>query len=302
MAKAAKKVDAKEEAPAQELVVVNKKAMSRDVGPAVIKAYHNLTGEETEAKNVLKGVEAKRYDILSQLTLAIVKAAENDDELDLTAYFSGDTKLVNKANDRIGIALGFRDAIMVGEGDKQKQKIVYSESVRNYFPSKDDPADVKQAKKTFSSNFVHQIKKCAQASIAIIEKNITLKTDKKTGTLMVSGPAIKKEFGQDSVMLNEKQTVEGKKGEAVKLKVKPSFTALATMGARESGVELKKAATHRGTSQTVLTPTAILQEAAKTIERAVKQIDTPDDKQIAALDKILSAVNGVLGYEISKPQ
>lgn len=291
-----KEAEAVEEAPRGELIVVPKKALSLDVGPKVIAAYSNITEEDQSVKAQMKALADKRYDTLATLTNGILHAAKNDDGIDLSVYFAGDSKAIQMMNDRVGVALGWRDSVMVGEGDKAKPKVVYSESVAAYFPRKDDAEEVKQKKKTVVSNFMHAVKKCAMAAAGILESDAKVSVDKESGTLKLSGPAIKKEFGVDSVLLNEKQKVEGKKGETIALKQKPSFTQMANVGARAHGAVLQKRK-QSGIAGTAADPTKLLQETAKAFVAIVSKIDTPNDAQIKAMESVYSAVCKVLGID-----
>lgn len=292
MAKAAKTTE--EDTKPIELITVSKRAMSADVGPIVVRRIADWQAQDEESKSLAREATNKRYDVMKDLTLAIVKAANGDDDIDLSVYFGGDSKLIGDANDRIGIALGIRVAKIVGEGDKQKQKIEYSPEVREFFPSKDDTGDAKTRKRTMQSNFTHMLKKCAQGACAVIEKDIKIKAD-KSGTLMVSGPIIKKEFGQDSVLLNEKVKMEGKKGETITLKTKPSFTALADIGARAMGAVLKKPeSNHRGRAQAV-DQVKHLTALAKEIVKMVEKIDVPNEAQVKAMESMWNALDVKLG-------
>lgn len=280
-----------------ELIQVSKKAMSVDVGPIVVAGFADWTQGDTELRSKMQELSGKRYDLLQKLTMGVRKAAENDDNIDLAVYFGADSKAISAMNDRLGVALGIRVAKIVGEGDKAKQKIEYAPEVLSYFPSKEDGPEQKAKKKTLQSNFLHALKKCAQAAEGMISNNIVAKEDKKTGTMLISGPSVKKEFGVDSVLVNEKQKIEGKKGETVTLKAKPSFTQLASMGARKHGTELAKRKDSR-VQQVAVDQTKLLEETVKTLVSLAGKIEQPTDKQIKLLDKAFSAIAQCLGYKI----
>ena len=92
------------------LVPIKKSALSVDVGPRVIHAMFGMeerVGALVEELHTLRGV--KRYEQLSELTLAVAKAARADNNIDLAATYSGDKKAMEKLNDQLGIALGFRE-------------------------------------------------------------------------------------------------------------------------------------------------------------------------------------------------
>jgi len=233
------------------IVSLRKSALSLDVGPRVINAlFHSeqRLSELTEEMHALKG--AKRYEQLTALTLAIQKAAKADSSIDLTIAYSGDTKAMARLNDQLGVALGFRE-VKLGEPDKNGiayDVVVTSQAVKDAFPmpGENEKNCVNFARKnTFRSNFMTQLKKCTQAAHALVEKGIEAKFDEKAGTMMISGPAVKKHFGQERVLLDEKKTV-GTGDAKVELSEKPSFTALANIGGAAVGAS---AATGAGGAQ-----------------------------------------------------
>src|SRR5260370_36227051 len=93
--------------------------------------------------------------------------------------------------------------------------------------SEKTPPDWKR-RRPFYQNFLTQVKKCAQAAHAIIEKGIKAEFNAKAGTMMISGPEVRKHFGQDRVLLDERKTI-GDGDAKVELSEKPSFPALANM-------------------------------------------------------------------------
>jgi hypothetical protein len=128
--------------------------------------------------------------------------------------FGGDKKAQNKLNDQLMIALGIREKVEDGD----KERLVYSKAVQKFFPSAKDPKDdpVTKQKSTLRSNFLHLIKKAQQVAAGIIEKGMTAEHDKASGTLRLSGSAVKAQFGADKVLLDEKITVQ-EGGTAIKV-------------------------------------------------------------------------------------
>src|SRR6185295_5092592 len=104
--------------------VIKKGAMSVDVGPAVIAGLAATMRAEQEASEVLKQVGAKRYDLMGQLTLGILKAAQHDNAIDLTVAFAKDAKQQGYLNDQLGIALGFKSVHVLNAGQKAEKKTV----------------------------------------------------------------------------------------------------------------------------------------------------------------------------------
>jgi hypothetical protein len=260
------------------IVPLKKSALSLDVGPRVIHAMFSAearVGQLVEELHTLRGV--KRYEQLSELTLAVAKAARADTSIDLAATYSGDKKAMERLNDQLGIALGFRE--IKGTVDRNGltyEAVVTAKAVGDCFPLPGETRDTVKnfdQKNTFRSNFMTQLKKCAQAAHGLIEQKIEAKLDTKSGTLMISGPAVKKHFGQDRVLLDERQTI-GTGDAAVKLSEKPSFQALANIGAATQGVAPAApgagGAQHRGKQSGTVGGT-LAQQAVKVAEVTGKE-------------------------------
>jgi hypothetical protein len=232
--------DAANKAGSSGVLQLRKSALSTEVGPRVINALYGFeqrVNELSAEMHELKG--SKRYEQLSAITLAIVKAAKAEHKIDLSAAFSGDPKKIGLLNNQLGIALGFRE-VKSSEPDKagvSYDVVVTSQAVKDAFPmpgeTEKNCADFKR-KNTFRANFLTQLKKCAQAAFAIIDEKIEAKYDDKAGTMQISGPAVRKAFGQERVVLDERKTI-GTGDTKVELNDKPSFQALANIGAAAAG-------------------------------------------------------------------
>lgn len=276
------------------VATVNAKAMSASVGPMVIAALAQSFQDEAKAHDLMRGVASKRYDSMAQMTAAIVKAAENDKTIDLTAVFSGEARQVNFLNDQLRIAMGICEPKTFTDSKGMEQtRIAYSKAVAKYFPMPTDAKGSDEAKRkaTLRSNFVHSLKKCTQAAVAIIERDISMEIDKDSGTLLLSGPAIKKQFGADEVLLNEKQTV-GEGDQSVKLIEKPSFTALAAAAGTDHGAAVKRGTNTRGRKVGSNKPDALVAELAKQMISALGKLKAEDvtDKLRESLDSVASAI------------
>ena len=239
----ATEVEASEASTSTEVVTYNVRAsaMQTDIGPRVINMLQGFQKEEEKIAKQVDALKAKRYDVLADLTMGIVNLAKNDDSIDLSDVFSGDQKKINRLNDRCGVALGWREIVTVNG----KQTTVYASSVSKYFPigkkaggKEDKESDAYKRKQTFSTNYMKQVKKAQMAAFGILETNTEMEKD-DSGTLLLSGPVITDRFGSESVLLNEKQTVQ--EGEtAIQLKAKPSYTEIANIGAEKAGRTLTK--------------------------------------------------------------
>lgn len=290
------------------IVMVKKSALSVDVGPKVLATMAKITDVETDIQNLGEELKAKRYDMLAQLTAAIVKAAKADDSIDLSATFDGDSKRMTSLNDRLGIALGFREIVQTS-ADKNGivyDKVVTSQSCAKWLPlggetPQEKETDEYKRKEARRGNFMTQVKKCAQAAATIIDKAMNAKYDQKNGTLLVSGPAIKKQFGQDSVLLNEKKTV-GEGNDKVELNEKPSFAALAKMGAVAAGAAvLPKAAGTPGTRTATIVPAAKMDQAVLSIAKSLTlALEKHPGKASDVLKNALDAVTNAIELKLSQ--
>lgn len=268
-------------------------AVSKDVGPAVIKALAVAYEDESKGRELIAGAQNKQYNSLSQLTQAIVKAAKADTSIDLSIASVQDAKRQAYLNDQIGLALGYREVLTVGQGTQQKQRVGYAASVVSFFPmpAEDKTTDAYKRKTTLRSNFLHMLKKCQLAADSIIQRDIDVKMDKASGTLLLSGPAIKKQFGAASVVLNEKQTVQDAKGEDFKLTERPSFTALAAKAKESHGGTLHRGSNTRGTGTQLSNPSAALDSLCKSMIEMLARTKEPSKAGIDCVKKVESAID-----------
>jgi hypothetical protein len=287
---------------ANELAVinVNPKAMQVSIGPTVVANLAQSLADIDKANELFDRGEKKRWDSLAALTLGIYNAVIADKGIDLASVTTDDKRRKNILFDQLGIALGTREAFL---DDKGKQIITTAKAVQQYFPGPKEDRNSPEYKRKdqLRANFTTNLKKCAIAALGLVERNIKPEIDKESGTLLITGPAVKEHFGQSEVLLNEKQTVETtvkKRGkeETVKteLKAKPSFTELGRIGAAATGTVL---ATRKDSRATVVpkvdTETAIVGQA-DTFVRTLAKLDTASSKVRAALEKVRSAIDVVL--------
>lgn len=295
------KAKAKATAAVAVIPQINSKALSKDVGPYVAKNWNTANTDEEKADALRAGAQKKKYLLLASMTEAIVKAAKNDKSIDLKAtVMQGPegTKAMAALNDQLNLALGFKEVVSVTKGNTTTQKLVWASSIADLMPK---PGEKDSRKDTLRSNLSHAMKKCAMGALAINERNITAKVDKAEGTLLLSGPSIKKEFGQDKVLLNEKQKIPGKKeGQTIELKAKPSFTAIADMAASDHGKELRRGSNTRGkggkigSGTTVLDSGAVITQLADSVVKACERIKEPTEVQQKQLERMADAIAKVL--------
>jgi hypothetical protein len=280
------------------IVSVKASALSVDVGPAVIAGLASTFKEEEKMLELQRGIESKRYDLLAQTTQAILKAATADESIDLSVAFAGDSKKMKILNDQLGLALGFREVTTLPatkEGGPEVKRINWSKAVHKYFPTAKDGKDTAEYKRkdTLRSNFLHMVKKCAQAANGIMVSDAKVAVDKASGTLQLSGPAIQEKFGQETILLNEKQVI-GEGENKVKLAAKPSYTAVAALGAEAAGKVLQTRKDSRIASNAVDPATAV-RSIAKSLADACGKLKLPaDDETKRALSIAQNAIDKVL--------
>ena len=301
--KAQAQAEAKPEAQnvGSDIVKVNPKAMQVDVGPKVIGMLDRALTDADKAFDYAEQAKSKKYDALANMTMGILNAAKADTNIDLSAAFSGDRKRMEKLNNQLGIALGYREITTVADGDRQVQRVVLAKSVARYFPSatenKDSPEY--QRKNTFRSNFTTTVKQCAQAAEGLRSANVKAEIDEKAGTLRISGPKVKEIFGQDGVLLNENASQFGKEKDKV-LNVKPSFTAIRAIGGEEHDAPVHRGTNTRGTTIGASAPkptdpdTNMVSLAHMLIQGLGKLEGPVSDKVREALQQVTNAVQARL--------
>ena len=171
-------------------------------------------------------------------------------------------------------------------------------------------------KQAFRTNFLTQLKKCAMFAYSCIEKDIVPKYDPTAKTMLISGPAVKKAFGQEQVYLDEKKTVKGPDGKPIELLEKPSFQAVANLGAASAGAApVPGGGEHRGAQGGTVGGTLAKDAAAaaaaaptgkeaigkaveticKTLQQAIEKLDGKLSKSTrAALEETQNAIEVVL--------
>lgn len=274
-------------------IQIKRAACSLDLGPSIIAAWAGDEARKAEITNELSILTTtRRWDLIAQLTAGIVKAARNDESIDLSLAFTGDTKKQTQLNNLIGIALGFR-TVVTSAPDKNGisyDTVVNHPAVKDFFTM---PGETEQntpnfvQKKNFGKNFASALKKCAGSAQAIIDRKIEAEYDKKLGTLVISGPEVKKRFGQETVVLNGSKTV-GEGATKVELNEKPSFQALSVWGGETVGAAAVPSAPgtagSRGTK-----PGTIGGGAAAAADKATKTLK-PDAAMIYLCDTLVKAI------------
>lgn len=254
-------------------------ALSLDVGPAAIAAMVKSDQDRGNIDKLNREIESRDFTALSMLTQGIVKAANADSQITLGAIFGEDKKAKEALYDQLMIAIGVKEVRITGEGAKARETVVFASAVKPYFPmagEDKDSAEYKQ-KNTYRTNFYHSFKKCIQAGVTIQERKIKTQFDKDSGTLRISGPAVKKHFGHDNVLLNGKDKFDvsvGRGKKEVTLNSKPSFTELGRTAASDHGKTVQTRSDSRA-SVTSQTPEELVANVCKSLTSILSKLKLP---------------------------
>lgn len=293
--KAAKANAPKAKAPAKkyEIATVKAGALSTDVGPKVLSMFLGVDRAQVQIDQLRRDSMAKGYEMLSLLTQGIMHAAENDDNIDLAAYFKEDRAAINRTGEQLRIALGISEVTELSDGVK---KLTETSAASKMWS---------KMTKTQRTNFSTMVKKCAQSALGLIDMGADVEYDDKAHTLLIEGPKVAKAFGQGQVLLNEKQTiVDGDK--KVTLAMKPSFQKLADIAKVSRGITPVKRADSRpggagGTGGIDYTKDGAFTQLAKTVVSTIEKLPTPPSSAVVtALKSIQNAVGVVLNKRAPK--
>ncbi|WP_426611834.1 hypothetical protein [Bradyrhizobium sp. McL0616] len=217
-------------------------------------------------------VDAKKYEVLGRMTQAIIEATKIDGSIDLEKAFD-ESKTGKKAlNDQLRVALGvFRETI-VG----RRRMVEPTEPAAQFFSNG-----------TKRTNFAHILKKCAQCAAGLIEMKAEVKLDEKKGTLVISGPAVAKEFGKDTLTLDERMS-QG-------LTQKPSYTAIVAIAKARRGVVTVRGSGTRGVGE-VISADSEFELLCKHLIEAIRRCGAkPNRRQANALRVVSLEIKKAIG-------
>lgn len=294
----------------KELVIprVNAKAISKDVGPRFVRSLGKAEVDIVQGEQLKAAGQQAKATAMSELTLAIVKAAKADTSIahNLTACVdtSDDAKKrMALLNDQLHIAVGNREVVTIkNKKGEDIQRTEWSAAVRDLFPASGESTEVGTpgaAKNTLRQNVAHAMKDAAKAALYIIDRDIKADIQKQTGQLKISGPAVKKMFGADNIVLDEKQKIiptdkNGKaKGDPIELKEKASFAALRRGAEQEIGGNVPKPRVQR-TMATTTPDKAIITIANSLVDALSAYKGKVTDEMKTALNAAYSAIDVVI--------
>jgi hypothetical protein len=231
--------DIKKEAPkmaqaqTQAVAYVNKNALSTDVGQKAVMAWKQTKDVDAQITELSEQNNRQKGAALKMLTLAFIKAAQADKNIKLEDVYLEKSAKLTDLRQRCEVVVGIKVAKKGEDGVERYEMAEWTHDVLPQ-PKEDKSQPGFQAKENFRSNFAAAMTKCIKAAHAIIVKNLQVTEDKATGTLLISGKAIKERFNVDQVALNEKREIQ-QDGKEVKLAKIPSFTEIARMSAETQG-------------------------------------------------------------------
>jgi hypothetical protein len=293
---APKAPEAEKPTPGASLVPVLKStALSLDIGPKVVAILADAARFAEESEELKRSAKEKDYEGLKLMTMGIVRAARADSSIDLSAVF-GEAKDAGKVrlNNQLYFAMGYKAPMDVGKG---KVRFTWTPNVAPFVEAESDADPARVKKNTVRSNLAHLLTKCIHTAIHIVENKVEVKEDKKSGTLLLSGPTIKQHFGEASVLLNEKQNVQtlNRKGEVTgtkPLKAKPSYSEIARLGAEAHGKKFEKRVDSRAVGQD---PHKHIADLCASMVKALEKMPKPlNDVSRKALESAQSAIEAVL--------
>lgn len=272
-----------------------KTAVSKDIGPKVVAGFAKTQQDEAAYKQLGAAIQTNNKANMAMLTAAIVKAAINDPKnFDLGISFSNDKGDKERLNDNICLAVGIKEIVQVGDGPKAPKTVQWAKSVGNFFPmpGEDRNAPEIRKKETFRSNFSHTMTTAVKAACTIVSEKMKVSQDANTGVLMISGPAVQRQFGAKTVALDGRKVV-GEGDEKVTLKDTPSYAAVVAMSQeKHTGTPTVRASGTR--TSTVSGDNAIIQ-MAKQMAASVQKLETISDKVREALYAMVEAVEAKTG-------
>lgn len=295
MAKAAKtkqpestKPMAKEE---KSLSYVAPKAMSVHIGEEAVKAFKATKDTDAQISELSQENAQRKGKTLTMLTKAFYNAAVNDKNIRLADIHSEQGSTLKDLRQRLDVVVGIK---VVQRGEDGVEKIVFAPWAKDYFPQPGESKETDgwQAKENFRSNFAAAYSKCVKAAHAVQLKSLTMGEDKATGTLLISGKAIKERFNVDQIAVNEKREIKDG-NTTVKLAKIPSFTELARISAESVGKELKTRVDSRAKEVNSLNESDVT-SAVKSLTMTLGKLTNFGDDLANAIEALAEACDAAL--------
>jgi hypothetical protein len=268
------------------LSYVNPKAMSIDVGEKAVAAFKVTKETDDKISQMASENTAQKGQTLAMLTEAFFIAATNDKNVKLGNIHSDVAADLKDLRSRLEVAIGIKIA---SRGDDGVEKIVYADWAKKYFPQPGESKETDgwQGKENFRTNFATAFTKCVKAAHAVQLKGLQMAKDKVTGTLLISGKAIKERFNVDQIALNEKREVkDGDK--TVKLAKIPSYTELARISAESVGKTMQTRVQSKAKEVNALNEGDVT-AAVNSLTTTISKLTSYGDELATAIEALMEA-------------
>ena len=251
---------------------------------------------ENEIREREAGANQHRHEGLQLITSAILKAIHAGADMPLEYAYNGSKSEMGRLLDQVRLVTGMSYIGQNKSGQPAVKLTPEADKFLNEQPG-DDETTLKR-KNSLRINTSNRLKMCCRAAATIVSDPKTkVEVDKAQHTLRLTGPMMKEHFGAASVTLNEKQNVQpiDKKGQAigdpVKLKAKPSWQALANIGAAARGKVVARKGSHTVHIDPMKHLVSLANDTAKAINTAVEvsKGELPDDV-VTALESLENAI------------
>jgi len=276
--------------PAESTALVpmpNSKALSLDVGMKALNMLSAVVTAEAQIHQLTESNASQRGKAQVLVAMAIHKAALADPSIRLEHCMMKDkTPEKIKLGKQVRLAIG----LMVSDG-KKVMLTPEAHAAQNAMPG--DDADTIKRKKSVRSNFSTMLTKSMRVALHVIETKTKASID-KTGFLKIEGPAVKKIFGDTSVILNEDENqLKDKKGAIVgKLSKLPSFTEITRAVGDAHGV---KVVARKDSRTQAVDPMAWLVQTADALVKALASLPDEIPAEVRkALDSLYNALDAKL--------
>jgi len=230
------------------VIVPPSKALSLDVGPAIVEAYNKFVTLGNEAKSLLDNAVYNRGEAHALGIPAVINIFKNTAKIDPADVFE-DARAPKAKQTFDAVKIGL-DLLRVDDDNN----VIDNPDLARYFTPRGaemkklgKDSEAFKARKRFTSNFQTFLKDLCQEAVGLMEIKANVKLDNDTKQLMISGPKVKEIFGENRVTLDgRREYTEGKR--KVKLAVKPSFVAVRDIAAQAHGATLRHNAPARTSS------------------------------------------------------
>ena len=268
-------------------------ALSLEVGRKAMEDFGEAKIADEQIKELNSENVRRKGQTLKDLTMAFVKAANNDKTIILGDVNSDKKDDAGRLRSKLEVAVGIKVATKNEDGTDKLTLADWTKAILPQ-PGMDKESEEWRKKETFRTNFATVFKKAMMAAHAVVLKGITIKEDKERGVLLISGKAVKERFNYDGdIALDEKK--EFKEGDRkIALAKTPSFTELARISAESAGTTLTTRVDSRAKlGGAKLTEKDVL-DVVKSLQNAILKLKGFGDDLADALEGLRDTIDKAL--------